>query len=189
MFLTAIASVQPFLNNHLNELGLNWTYCTWINSICALLSMLGPLCIGPIAHKLSGYKQTLILCLVLAFCACTALLFVPVVVSTEHMPKMYFDCTKGVFQIEQCPNWEGHCDTYPKRPATNFSSFELVTCSYVCPKERTVLNSSWYPVNVCFNNNNDPASLCLGECCFCGDKFLNLMSRFLRCSGKKNNSY
>lgn len=128
--------------------------------------MVGPLCLGPVAHKLSSYKQILVLALLLAFAASTGLLFVPSVVSSEHTPKMYFDCTEDVFRIEQCPNWEGQCHTYPKRPATNFSSFELVTCSYVCADEKTVVNSSVYPINVCFhnndNNNNDLSNLCLG---------------------------
>lgn len=129
----------------------------------ALVSMMGPLCLGPLAHKLSGYKQTLVLTLFLSFFAATSLLFIPRVISSEHTPKMYFDCSEGVFRIEQCPDWEGQCHTYPQRPATNFSSFELVTCSYVCNDEKTPVNTSWYPVNVCFHNSNDPASLCLGE--------------------------
>lgn len=164
-FYSAIACLHPFLNSHLAELGLSWAQCAWINSVSALVSMVGPLCLGPIAHKLSGYKQTLVLALLLAFGASTGLLFVPSVISSEHTPKMYFDCTEDVFRIEQCPNWEGQCHTYPKRPATNFSSFELVTCSYVCSDDRTAVNSTLYPINVCFNNNdnnnNDPSNLCL----------------------------
>ena len=166
-FYSAIASLYPFLNSHLSELGLSWSQCAWINSVSGLVSMAGPLCLGPLAHKLSGYKQTLVCTFVLAFFACTSLLFVPNVVSSEHTPKMYFDCSEGVFRIEQCPNWNGQCHTYPKKPATNFSSFELVTCSYVCADERTSVNSSMYPVNVCFHNNdnnNDPSNLCLGMC-------------------------
>lgn len=158
--------MHPFLNIHLADLGLSWAQCAWINSVSALVSMVGPLCLGPVAHKLSGYKQILVLALLLAFGASIGLLFVPNVVSSEHTPKMYFDCSEDVFRIEQCPNWGGQCHTYPKRPATNFSSFELVTCSYVCADEKTVVNSSAYPINVCFhnndNNNNDPSNLCLG---------------------------
>ncbi|OTF74730.1 hypothetical protein BLA29_000678 [Euroglyphus maynei] len=127
----------------------------------ALLSMLGPICFGPLAHKLSGYKQTLILTMIIAFLSVTALLFIPKVISNEHTPKMYYDCNEGVLRIEQCPNWNGQCHTYPQRPATNYSSFEIVTCSYVCNNDKITINSSWYPVNVCFHDSNDPVSLCL----------------------------
>lgn len=161
-FYSAIACLYPFLNSQLSELGLSWTQCAWINSVSALVSMAGPLCLGPLAHKLSGYKQGLVASLLLAFISCTALLFVPSVISSEHTPKMYFDCSEGVFRVEQCPNWNGQCHIYPKRPATNFSSFELVTCSYVCPDDKTPVNSSWYPINVCFHNTNEHISnLCL----------------------------
>ncbi|XP_075678896.1 uncharacterized protein LOC113790970 [Dermatophagoides pteronyssinus] len=161
-FYSALASLIPFLNVHLSELGLSWSQCAWINCMSALLSMIGPLCFGPLAHKLSGYKQTLILTMILAFLSVTALLFIPKVISNEHTPKMYFDCNENVLRIEQCSNWNGQCHTYPKRPATNFSSFEIVTCSYVCNDDgRHKINSSWYPVNVCFHDSNDPVSLCL----------------------------
>ncbi|KAF7494726.1 hypothetical protein SSS_05652 [Sarcoptes scabiei] len=160
-FYSALASLLPFLNIHLIELGLTWSECTWINLLSGLISMLGPLVLGPLAHKLSGYKQTLVLTLVLAFLSVTALLFIPGVISTEHIPKIYFDCNEGVLRIEQCPNWSGECQTYPQRSMANFSSFEIVTCSYHCVDDKTAINSSWYPISVCFHNNNDPVSLCL----------------------------
>lgn len=129
--------------------------------------MLGPLTLGPIAHKLSGYKPALLMALMLAFFSASAILFIPSVISSKHQPKMYFDCAEGVFRVEQCANWEGHCDTFPKpKPAINFSSFELVTCSYLCADEKASFNSTWYPVNVCFSNNNDPTNLCIGMIIF-----------------------
>ena len=135
--------------------------------------MLGPLSLGPLAHKLSGYKQTLIVALLIAFMSGTALLFVPGVISTEHNPKMYFDCSEGVFRIEQCPNWNGECHIHPKRLAINFSSFELVTCSHMCDKPQQV-NSTWYPINVCFHSENEESgSLCIGKF------FLNHIALFL----------
>lgn len=180
------------MNSQLSELGLSWTQCAWINSVSALVSMAGPLCLGPLAHKLSGYKQGLVASLLLAFISCTALLFVPSVISSEHTPKMYFDCSEGVFRVEQCPNWNGQCHIYPKRPATNFSSFELVTCSYVCPDDKTPVNSSWYPINVCFHNTNEHISnLCLGRFSFvCFVLSVNHKSLFLcfifRCTTREN---
>ncbi|CAG2181289.1 unnamed protein product, partial [Oppiella nova] len=102
----------------------------------------------------------LVFCLLLSFIAYTGLLFVPKVIITERQPKIYFDCSQSILRIEQCPNWEGQCHTFAKRPATNFSNFQLTSCAYECPYSGTY-NASWYPIHVCFRSTNDEGNMCL----------------------------
>ena len=139
----------------MREIGISKVQSAWITSIVALVSMVGPLCLGPIAYKYNKYKAVLVFCLLFSFVSYTALLFVPKVIVTERQPKIYYDCTEKVLRIEQCPNWEGQCHTYPKRPATNFSNFELVTCNYECPYIGNQ-NASWFPIYVCFQGMTGP---------------------------------
>jgi hypothetical protein len=145
----------------MREIGITKIQSAWITSIVSLISMIGPLCLGPIAYKYNKYKTLLVLCLLISFLSYTALLLVPKVIITERQPKIYFDCTQSILRIERCPNWEGQCHTYPKRPATNFSNFQLTTCTYECPFTVN-FNSSWYPIHVCFRGNNEEGNMCLG---------------------------
>ncbi|XP_054162371.1 uncharacterized protein LOC128960324 [Oppia nitens] len=159
-FYSALACLVPYLSAHMREIGITKVQSAWITSIVALISMIGPLCLGPIAYKYNKYKSILVFCLLLSFISYTGLLFVPKVIITERQPKIYYDCTQSILRIEQCPNWEGQCHTYPKRPATNFSNFQFTSCSYECPFSGSY-NSSWNPINVCFMGTPNDGSLCL----------------------------
>lgn len=159
----AVGCLVPYLSSHMREIGITKQQSAWITAIVSLISMVGPLCLGPIAYKYNRYKSTLVFALLLSFAAYTGLLFVPRVIRMERQPKIYFDCTSSVLRIEQCPNWEGQCHTYPKRPATNFSNFQLTSCTFECPQIGS-LNMSWYPVHVCFTGSaNEEGNLCLSK--------------------------
>ena len=145
----------------MREIGITKIQSAWITSIVALISMIGPLCLGPIAYKCNKYKVILVFCLLLSFIAYTALLFVPKVILTERQPKIFFDCTQSILHIERCPNWEGQCHIYPKRPATNFSNFLFTGCTYECPFSMN-RNSSWYPIHVCFRSIGAESDNCKG---------------------------
>ena len=145
----------------MREIGITKLQSAWITSIVALISMIGPLCLGPIAYKYNKYKVILVFCLLLSFMSYTALLFVPKVIITERQPKVYFDCTENVLRMERCPNWEGQCHTYPKRGATNWTNLQFTSCTYECPFTGTY-NSSWYPITICLRSSNEEGSLCLG---------------------------
>ncbi|CAG2106468.1 unnamed protein product [Medioppia subpectinata] len=158
-FYSALACIVPYLSSHMREIGITKIQSAWITSIVALISMIGPLCLGPIAYKYNKYKTILVLCLLISFTAYTALLFVPKVIITERQPKIYFDCSDNILRIEQCPNWEGQCHTYAKRPATNFSNFQLTGCTYECPYSGTVA-SPGTPITACFQSTNEMGSVC-----------------------------
>ncbi|RWS05358.1 hypothetical protein B4U79_17677 [Dinothrombium tinctorium] len=146
----------------MHDIGITTMESAWINTIAALVSILGPLIAGPVAYKCNKFRTLIILCLVVACVFYTSLLFVPRVIRTPRYPQIYFDCTNNQLKIEQCPDWGGQCHIHPQRPSVgNFTNFTLAKCKHVCSENLTI-DSPQYPIHVCFISSSE-GNLCLSE--------------------------
>lgn len=145
----------------MKEIGLTSYESAYLNAITPLCGLVAAPVSGVVAHLYNKYQTLLVITLIASAISHTSLLFIPRVIRHPRHPSIVFDCSNSQLKIEHCPDWPlGSCATKPKAPSIgNFSNFSLTKCSYVCPPTVT-LNSSWYPLNVCFTSASE-VSYCL----------------------------
>lgn len=158
---TAFACLYPFLSSHMKEIGLTSYESAYLNAITPICGLIATPVSGVVAHVYNKYQTLLIITLIASAISHTSLLFIPRVIRHPRHPSIIFDCSNSQLRIEHCPDWpSGSCATKPKAPSIgNFTNFSLTKCTYVCPAT-VALNSSWYPLSVCFTSASE-VSYCL----------------------------
>lgn len=135
----------------MRDIGLTASETALINAAAGVVTILGPVIFGPLAHRYKKYTLLISITLLLSTLCFTALLFVPRVVRTPRHPQLLFDCTNGYLMIEQCQDWQGNCNVHAKRLATgNFTNFTFYQCRHHCTN-----GSISEPIEVCFQDSTE----------------------------------
>lgn len=122
-------------------IGLNYEESRIISIVAPLVSIIGPLVVGPLADKLAGKKGSTgkylrvigAICMLLSVVMYLLLLAVPTLSRSEtHEPKVSFACDSdgGIIFQERCTE-EKSCYHWKKE---KMGSLILTNCSYTCQK-------------------------------------------------------
>ncbi|CAB3359026.1 Hypothetical predicted protein [Cloeon dipterum] len=120
LFFGGLACLVLFLPLHMREVGLSESHSRVISTVAPLLSILGPLIVGPASDRLGKHKQVLLTSCLLLGAACYCLLLaVPLTSENNHFqestlnkaPQVQLRCESHLSKIVQercsthCPHW------------------------------------------------------------------------------------